>query len=177
MEKAPYANAPEMGEIMILGAFQLQIQAMIELCQEAKWRRKLKCINTYAVNMLGERRSCMSKEGKESFERRCKHTFVKVHTSDQYKMLDNSLGVLQDKTYVLERDDYFDLLEQATLNCLHCSQGEKVEGCKFRKLLHKLSAPAIRDTPGKGECEFRLDNEIKWKLGGSRRRLRECEIQ
>lgn len=162
MKRAPYANAQEMGEIMIFSAFQMQINCMVDLCQDKKWRKKLKTINTYATHIIGERRGCMSKEGKESLDRRCTHTFVKVLTSDQYKMLDNSLGVLQDETYVLERDDYFDLLEQASLNCMHCSQGEKVKPCKFRALLHKLSAPVVRDNPAEGECEFRLDNEIKW---------------
>lgn len=162
MKRAPYANAQEMGEIMIFSAFQTQVNCMADLCQDKKWRKKLKTINTYAVHIIDERLGCMDSKELISLQRRCKHTFVKVLTSDQYKRLNNSLGVLQDETYTLERDDYFDLLEQASLNCMHCSQGGKVKGCKFRALLHKLSTPVIRDNPAEGECEFRLDNEIKW---------------
>lgn len=162
MKKAPYANAQEMGEIMIFSAFQAQIDCMAGMCQDKSWRRRLKCINTYAGNIIRERLECMEPAQLQSLERRCRHTFVKVLTSDQYKRLENNLGVLQDETYNLERDDYFDLLEQASLNCMHCSQGEKVAGCKFRQLLHKLSAPVIRDNPAAGECEYRLDNEVKW---------------
>ena len=162
MKKAPYLNGDELGEVMILSALAQQLEEMVPFCVVPEWRRKLKCIVTYLDNLFHARISYLDNKQLQSVMRRCQHTIVKIHTTDQHKFMDNDRGILQDKTATIPIDDFFDLGDAAMLNCLHCPQGECVKDCKMRDLYHRLSFMPQRVDVQEGQCEYRYDDEIRW---------------
>lgn len=158
MKRAPYCNKEEFSQVVYLHAAYSLINDIADNTQDKEWHKKLATSGTLLLKVYNDRLDCLDPIGREKVDSRANHTYVRVVSSDE-KALER---LKQEKeTITMEFDDFLNIVEFANWSCLKCSQGEYVQKCPFRKLLHKYNLPVARMNPNPGECEFRWDNDIR----------------
>ena len=158
MKKAAYCNKDEFLQVIYLHTAYTLTNFVADNTQDKEWHRKLATAATLLLKTYNERMDCLDPIQRGKVDSRANHSYVRVLSSDE-----KAIEQLQQETetITLEFEDFLDIVEFSNWSCLKCSQGEHVQKCPFRRLLHKYNLPAARMDPKPGECEFRWDNEIR----------------
>ena len=156
MKRQSYCGKEELLDVLKLGVFMSEAEAIAEKTPEKDWARKLKTVKTYCSNIFDERLTALDKKQKATVLRRYMHTSIKFYSSDQNRIVSKN-DDKPDVNITVCTDDLFDLVDLALYNCKSCPQGECREKCYYRDLFHRIGVLVCRDEPKDGECEFSLN--------------------
>lgn len=160
MKKEPYMSKNELLDWLKMGVLAGEAESIANRTPVPEWRKKLKCIATYARKIVNERIAVVEKKQLPALSRRQKHSTLMLYTSDQIRLNEDNIGK-PETSITLATDDAYDLVDFALLSCAKCPQGGVVAGCKMRDVYHRIGVEPMRTNPAEGECEFKLDNEIR----------------
>ena len=108
---------------------------------------------TNCQKLLEERLFCLDKDQLQTVQRRHNHNKMVYVTSDDKRYVPTDKENPQELVTV-SIDDLYTVIDHAFESCHLCTQGIKVEECRYRKLYHRLGVPVARDNPADGQCEF-----------------------
>lgn len=155
MKESSYMSKNEMISYMKLGCLSGEIAEIINFTSNKIWKRKLKTCVTYIDNILVERMKLLSIEQLLSVKRRQKNSHIILRTEDQERIKD-----VEKEIVMVDIHDIEELAELALNSCLVCKEGDCVNDCRFRLVMHRLGLPVCNADPTDGQCEFRL-REVK----------------
>lgn len=153
MKRQAYCGSEELLDVLKMGVFASECEAIAERTPEKDWRQNLRTMQTYAMRIFDERLAALDAKAKATLLRRYKHTSIKFFTSDQNRIKSKDDGKPEEEV-TIAHSDLFDLLDLCAYNCKACPQGACREECYYRELYHRLGVPVSRDNPQDGECEF-----------------------
>lgn len=153
MKRSPYCSSSELWDVLKMGVFTSECEAIAARTPEKDWRQKLKTMQTYSMRIFDERLAALDPKQKAAMLRRYKHTAIKFYSSDVDRIKRKDDGKPGEEVLVAH-SDLFDLLDLCAYNCMACPQGDCREQCYYRELYHRLGVPVNRDEPKDGECEF-----------------------
>lgn len=160
MKKTHYVSNNEFIELVKLHQLADECRNIAEHTADKSWKSRLEDVSKVVFGLFDERISFVSQDQLPTLQRKFDTSKIVLMSYDRRR-----IEKKKDETAIYELtisyDDLYSILDMALLTCYKCSQGERVEKCPFRKLLHRLSIPITREEVKPGECEFRADNEIK----------------
>lgn len=151
LRKTPYFTSDELIQWMKLATLCGELDASSKETQDKEWRRLMRCSFGMIWKVVQERIALIDEKQKRSVIRRREHSKIKMITSDEERV-PNQSDTQEHVTIAYE--DLLDLTDLALNSCCACPQGECVKDCYFRKVMHRLSLPVCRDELKAGECEF-----------------------
>ena len=152
MKRAPYMSRNELTPFLKVGCCASELGAIAEQTQDPIWKKKLKTSSTYLSHITDERVACLDREQILSVDRRRKNAQVVMLSEDAERYKEPVKELVK-----VDLDDLETLAElalDACQNCLKEGRGEKVQGCPYRKTLHRLGIMPAVDSPKAGQCEF-----------------------
>lgn len=157
MNHLEYMSKPQLDEYMWLSACRQIFERILKTTEDKKWRQKIKTCDTLLDKIISERWEYLSDVEKPKVWRRIQQIKIKVYAYDDARVDREDYG----RTMTISQDDFFDLVDGASLNCMGCPQGDIVKECPRRLMFHRLglSCHALREQPQAGECEYRYSNE------------------
>ena len=157
MNHAEHMAKNQLNEYMWLSCCRQIFERILETTEDKSWRQKIKTCDTLIDKIINERWQDLSAVEQPKVWRRIQQIKIKVYAYDDARVDREDYG----RTMTISQDDFFDLVDAASLNCMGCPQGELVKECPRRKLFHRLglSCYAHREQPEPGECEYRYNNE------------------
>lgn len=157
MNHAEYMSKPQLDEYMWLSACRQIFERILVTTEDKKWRQKIKTCDTLIDKIINERWQELSSIEQPKVWRRIEKIRIKVYSYDDYRVDREDYN----RKKTISQEDFFDLVDAASLNCMGCPQGDIVKECPRRKMFHRLglSCHTLREQPESGECEFRGDNE------------------
>jgi hypothetical protein len=158
MKRQSYCAKEELLDLLKMGVFMSECEAIADKTPEKDWAKKLRTIKSYCSKIFDERVAALDEKQRGTVLRRYKHTSIKFYTSDQNRIVSQNDDKPETNITVCT-DDLFDLVDLALFNCKSCPQGECKEKCYYRELFHRIGVLVCRDNPKEGECEFSL-NEV-----------------
>lgn len=153
MKRQSYCGKNELMDVLKMGVFTSECEAIAERTPEKDWRQKLRTIQTYTMRIFEERLAALDVNQRKTVLRRYQHSSIKFFTSDENRIKCKDDGKPEEAVNIAH-SDLFDLLDLCAYNCKACSQGERCKECYYRELYHRLGVPVTRDNPAEGECEF-----------------------
>lgn len=154
MKRQSYCGQQELMDVLKMGVFTSECEAIAARTPEKDWHQKLKTIQTYTMRIFDERLAALDPKAKATVLRRYQHTAIKFYTSDQDRTRRKDDGK-PEQEFTISHSDFFDVLDLAAMNCKCCPQGKDcLEQCYYREVYHRLGVPVSRDNPAEGECEF-----------------------
>lgn len=153
MKKERYMSKNEMLDAMKVGTFSGELEAIADRTPETEWRKRLRSAATNCQKVLEERLLCLDKDQLQTVQRRHNHNKMVYVTSDDKRYAPTDKEDPQELVTV-SIDDLYTIIDHAFESCHLCTQGIKVEECRYRKLYHRLGVPVARDNPADGQCEF-----------------------
>lgn len=157
MDHTKYMGSAQMNEFMWLSATRQIFDRLLDTTKDKNWRRKIKTCDTLLKQVMEERWADMEPLEQKKAWRRIENKRIKVYAYDDAKVDHEDTG----RTYTISQEDFMDLVDGASLNCMSCPQGDVVKDCPRRKLFHRLglAVHALRENPEAGQCEFRYNDE------------------
>lgn len=156
MKKSSYCSKEELLDLLKMGVFTSECEAIAKRTPEKDWHKWLKTIETLSMKIFDQRLAALDNDQKVTVLRRYQHTAMKFFTSDQDRIRCKEDGKPEESIKVAH-SDFFDVLDLAMYNCMACPQGDCREQCYWRKVYHRLGVPVSRDSIQEGECEFSLN--------------------
>lgn len=153
MKKERYMSKNEMLDAMKVGTFSGELEAIANRTPESEWRKRLRSAATNCQKVLEERLFCLDKDQLQTVQRRHNHNKMVYVTSDDKRYVPADKENPQELVTV-SIDDLYTVIDNAFESCHLCTQGIKVEECRYSKLYHRLGVPVARDNPAAGQCEF-----------------------
>lgn len=153
MKRQSYCAKEELWDVLKLGVFASECEAIADRTPEKDWRQKLRTMKSYAMKIFDQRLKELDERQRVTMLRRYKHTSIKFYSSDQNRIRCKEDGK-PETHFNIAHSDFFDVLDLAAMNCKACPQGECIKECYYREVYHRLGVPVNRDNPGEGECEF-----------------------
>jgi hypothetical protein len=153
MKRQSYCARDELLDLLKMGVFMSECEAIADKTPEKDWAQKLRTMKSYSSKIFDERLAALDPKAKATVLRRYKHSAIKFYTSDQNRIISKDDGKPESHVTVCF-DDLFDLVDLALFNCKACPQGECIKQCYYRELFHRLGVIANKIEPQEGECEF-----------------------
>lgn len=151
MKRQAYCGKDELIDLLKIDVLAAESEIIAARTPEKDWAKKT--CSTYLSKMVEERIAALDVKQRTAVLRRCKHSAIKIYTSDQNRLKqadDNK----PEEEITISTDDFFDVLDLAAQNCKACPQGECIKQCYYRDIFHRLDVPVVRDNPSAGQCEF-----------------------
>lgn len=173
MKRQSYCGKEELLDVLKMGVFMSEAEAIAEKTPEKDWAKKLKTVKTYCSKIFDERLAALDDKQKGTVLRRYKHTSIKFYTSDQNRIVSKN-DDKPETNVTVSTDDLFDLVDLALFNCKSCPQGDCREKCYYRELFHRIGVLVNRTDPKDGECEF--SNNQVGEVNAPKHRLLKSEF-